>query len=637
MGMSGLNWLAALPLFALLACSILLPQAFAPLVAAIFLYLLPGYLLVNAVGAELSWLEEIALSVLVSIMVSTHAIYWLSMAFGYSESTFYLFFALVSICALFIRGGRGLSLKPDVVGPMVLASATAFIIAFILYLSLWVPGAQGVIVGGWNYGDYFLHLAIMQSINSGNFPPQEPIYAGMPLAYHWFADLHTAIVSKLLRAFPSSPSILDSAAGVWLLSLLTYLLALHLTKDRKASLLAAFLLVFSGGFGYLRLADELGKAPLPALLRSDAFDNKGEFFQLPSMLPGFLLPQRPFTIGLPAFVAVLLLTVSGYPSDGKRLLLAGMILGMMPPFHYYAFIAAAMGCALYLIFTHASSRSIDGAINSVRLIMPALIIALPFLLSAIGRAGGMVRIGFGWLAPKESAVEFIKFYIGNFGFAFLLAFPGFFSFKSKEKLFLPILAAALFAIPNAVTFSNTQWDMGKFFMLMMVPVSILAGAALARIDEWLWPILLAICCTSPILASIFYISSGWIGLTYDEIAAGLWIQENTPELSIFASSPAHNLPIDSVGGRLRVLGYRWWVTNYGLDFDSRFADLKELYCGPRAHAPAIMERYNATYVYVSSKEVQEYGCVPSFESIDGFTLEYSSPSVSIYRFAPSQR
>jgi len=631
-----LNWRAAILLLALLTGSLLLPNPLAPLVAVLFLYIIPGCILVKIIDVEFSQLEKIAFSIVLSIMVSTHAIYWMSLALGYSTTTFYLFFVLVSLCALFVKGFQFLKLSREDTAPALLTSVTMLIFFGILYLSLWVPAEHGVIVGGWNYGDYFLHLSVMQSVNNGNFPPQEPIYSGKPLAYHWFIDMHTAIVSKLLSIFPSGPSILDSTVGVGLFSLLTYLLAFQFTKSQKASLLAAFLIIFSGGFGYLRIADELGKAPITSLLRGDAFDNKGEFFQLPSMLPGFLLPQRPMTIGLPAFVAVLLLVISGYPADKKRLALAGIILGMMPPFHYYAFLAAALASALYFTFAHVSARSIRGIRSTAYVIIPSLIIALPFLISALGRAGGMVKIGIGWLAPNENIVEFIKFYIGNFGLAFLLAFPGFFVFKSKAKLFLPLLVAMLFAIPNAATFSNTQWDMGKFFMFMMVPVSILAGAAIAKVSEWLWPAVLAICCASPILASIFFISSGWTGLTYEELAAGMWIQANTPQLSVFASSSAHNMPIDSVGGRLRILGYKWWVTNYGLDFDSRFADLKLLYCGARTHAPEIMERYNATYVYVSNKEIQEYGCTPSFSDITGFTLVYSSPSISIYRFNSSK-
>ena len=637
MKFSKLEWKASGVLGALLAASLLIPQLL-PIIALLFLYLLPGYLIIQLIKPGLGLLEAFTLSILLSIMASTFAIYWLSMLFGYSIATFYIFFIIVSSLALATKGLPHISLREmkkelgKEKAPILLAIATAAALFSILYLSLWVPAQNGVVVGGWNYGDYFLHLSIIQSVNSGNFPPQEPIYSGEPLAYHWFIDFHTAIASRLLSIFPILPSILDSTMGVLILSLLTYSLAFHFTKNRNASLLAAFLLIIAVGFGYLRLADEAGKAPLTTLLRSDAFDNKGDFFQVPSMLPGFLLSQRPMAIGLPAFAAVILLVIAGYPADKRRLFLAGIILGLMPPFQYYAFLAAALTSALYFAYYHASSRSTKGMQNALLVILPSLLLASPFLFSALGRAGGMTRLGLGWLAPKTDAIEFVKFYLANFGLAFLLAFPGYFAFRHKQKPFLALAAALLFIIPNIATFSNTQWDMSKFFMLMMVPTSILAGAAIARLDRLLLPIILLFCILSPLLASVFYITCGWVGLSYQEISAGEWMQENTAQLSTFASSTTHNTPIDSIAGRLRILGYRGWAMNYGLSSDSRYYDLRQIYCGPRGNVPSLMQKYNATYAYISVNEVRDYGCVPSFQGIEGFSRAYAAGSIEIYRF-----
>jgi uncharacterized membrane protein len=228
----GLNWKAAAALFALLVLSLVLPGIFAPIAAIAFLYLLPGYLLVKILGVKLEPLEAFAISILGSVMLSAFAIYWLSLLLGYSTATFALFFAIVSAASLFVRGMPSFSVPKGVLLPIGAAAASGLIVFIILQLTLWAPSPNGVITGAWNYGDYFLHVSVMQSVNHGNFPPQEPIYAGEPLRYHWFIDLHTAIVSKLLEIFPSFPSRIDSALGVGLFSLLSYLVALHFTKDR---------------------------------------------------------------------------------------------------------------------------------------------------------------------------------------------------------------------------------------------------------------------------------------------------------------------------------------------------------------------------------------------------------------------
>lgn len=629
-----MNWQAAAVLLALVAGALLLPEIFAQFAAIAFLYVLPGYFLVKILGVKLHPLEALGLSLLCSVMVSTFAIYWLSMLLGYSTLSFALFFATVSIAALFVRGAPRLEIPEEAKAPLALAAMSALVVFLVLYFSLWVPSENGVIVGGWNYGDYFLHVSVMNSVNNGNFPPQEPVYAGEPLRYHWFIDLHTAVVSKLLNLFPSFPSVIDSSLGVGLLSLFSYLVAFHFTKDRKAALLCALLTVFGGGFGYLRLWDEAGKAPITNLIAGDAFDNKGDFFQLPSMLSGFLLAQRPLTIGLPALAAVLFLVATGYPNDRHRLLLAGIVLGLMPPFQYYAFLAAALLSALYFAYYHVSKRSARAVQNAfLFVILPSLILALPFLLEALGRAGGMTKLGLFWLAPKSNALEFVKFYVGNLGLPLLLAVPGFLLLKGKQKVFLILAVLLIFIIPNVITFSNTQWDMGKFFMCEWFLICLFAGVAVSKMPEWSWAAILLFCCLSPLLGSAFYLASGWVGLSHEEVAAGQWILANTPERAVFVSSHAHNTPIDSVGGRLRVLGYQWWVTNYGLDYDSRFNDLKALYCGPRESVPGLMEKYNATYAYVSMKEVGDYSCAPSFEGIPGFTLAYSADEIRIYRFS----
>lgn len=654
-----LNWKASSALLAVSIAAAALPMPLMPLAALAFLYVIPGYAVVKIIKADLGKLETIALSLLLSLMASTFLVYWLSLLLGYSTTTFCLFFAIASLAMLFVPTPQ--EIKPPKISagqiqaaahqiindesfpPLLLALSTALVFAFILFVSLWAPSPDGIITGGWNYGDYFLHASVIQSVNHGNFPPTEPIYAGEPLAYHWFIDLHTAIVSKLFEAFPRIPSIIDSTLGVALLSLLVYLLTLKFTGDRKAALIAAFLVIFAGGFGWLRLFDVLNTpdhAPIEDLLRMDAFDNKGDFFTLPSMLPGFLLPQRPMTAGLPALAAVLLLVSSGYPNNPRRLLLAGIILGLMPPFQYYAFLSAALLSALYFAFHHITARSLKSLQNSALVIAPSVALAFPFLLSAFGRAGSMTKAGFFWLALENGSfnpVYFIKFYAANLGPAFLLALAGIavlFLIKKKksEAAFLALAVFTLFSLPNLLTFSNTQWDMGKFFMCMMVPACALAGSALSWINKYASILLILACCISPLLASIFFVTSGWTGLSNAELAAGEWILANTTELSVFASSTAHNTPIDSYAGRLRILGYQSWVMNYGLDFDSRRADLQALYCGPRENAPAIMRKYSATYAYISWNEAQEYGCAPSFEGVPGFTRAYTTNEILIYKF-----
>ncbi len=640
---AGLNLLAAGGLLVLTFASLLI-QPLLPLAVLAFLYILPGYILIKLLRVEADALLTLALSLLLSAMVSAHAIYWLSMLFGYGSGAFYLFFVIVSLAALFVRE------PPDIIGkgfqaPAALALITMLVIFYVLYSSMWVPTEHGVITGGWNYSDIFQHLAIVQTVNNGNFPPQEPMFAGAPLRYHWFIDLHTAIAAKLLAVFPAAVMVFEHTLYTGVLSMLAFLLAFHFTKNRNASLIAALLVVFGGGFGYMNLWNDLRTAPLPQLLASKSYDNDWGFFQVPSVLGGYLLVQRPQIIGIPAVAAVMLLVASGYPRDWRRLLLAGLITGMLPPFQTHAFIASVAISLTYVAYYHAAKfasaiaasrrtaylqearRSLLHAEYAALLFLPILI-SVPFLLGASERTSSL-GLGLGWIAPKD-LVQFALFYAGNFGLPFLLAIAGFFLAPPKERWPLAIWMLLLFAIPNLINLTATQWDMAKFFTYMWLPVSIFAGVLISRIPQSFWVVILFFCMLSPVTILFYFLTSNSIGLSASELAAGDWIAANTPQLSVFITGTQHNSPVESVGGRMRIIGYLGWLNNYGLNYSPRVGDIRTIYCGPPDAAASAMRKYDARYIYVSGNERGEFRCGMPFTQSPLFKEEFKRGEAAIY-------
>ena len=89
-------------------------------------------------------------------------------------------------------------------------------VLLVLGLSAWHLTPDGWVSGGWNWSDFLLHVSIGSSIAAGNFPPQVPYFAGVPLTYHWFADFHGAIISTAVSASPTSsqPNIALKLAGM---------------------------------------------------------------------------------------------------------------------------------------------------------------------------------------------------------------------------------------------------------------------------------------------------------------------------------------------------------------------------------------------------------------------------------------
>ena len=108
-----------------------------------------------------------------------------------------------------------------------------------LFANGWRETPDGWVSGGWNWSDLLVHVAIGASIVHGNFPPEVPYFAGTPLTYHWFADLHGAITSSVAGIDLIWVYFATSAVFASVMALLVWALALRLTGDRRVAAIAA--------------------------------------------------------------------------------------------------------------------------------------------------------------------------------------------------------------------------------------------------------------------------------------------------------------------------------------------------------------------------------------------------------------
>ncbi len=81
--------------------------------------------------------------------------------------------------------------------------AVIFAIALVvLARSVWASNQYGIVLTGSNWQDTPLHYEIIESLNNGNFPPQMPNFAGVPMTYYYFVDFHTAIIENVFGYLP---------------------------------------------------------------------------------------------------------------------------------------------------------------------------------------------------------------------------------------------------------------------------------------------------------------------------------------------------------------------------------------------------------------------------------------------------
>jgi len=614
----------------------ILSPAFAVFTLALFFAILPGYCLLKLIRVEFETLSFVFACAVLSYLIATHAIYWISLTFGYSNNSIMLAFILTALPLLFIR--HNLDIRKQLSMHMaqgIAASIIVFTIVFLVAaLSMWRETENGIINGGWNWSDLGYHLSIITTINNGNFPPQAPFFAGEPFNYHWFCDFVTAISSKISGTFPAFVMRFETAFFAMLSFLGSYILALKLGVKKETAVLCAFLILFGGGLGWLKLIELAGTAPLPQLIANHSFDNSWEEgwgpYRIPSVFGTTIMTWRASASGFPAFLLCLFLlfeAFGGREISARKLFTAGLVAGLAAPFNFFASIACTIAFALFAVCDFISVMNLKRITRYMVFLIP-LLFALPFMIPMLSNGNGAFKINLGWEAQKDSAFGFAWFYLANFGVPLLLALPGLLIGKIKNKWMLAGLALAFFAVPNAVSLTYITWDMCKMFAFMWVPLCILAGGFVERLPRWSWLIILVPCVLSPILVALWMMSSTWVAYSWDQMAVAYWIESNTPNDAIFVTPAMINQPTD-VAGRLRLLTFPPYAANTGIDPSTREADLKRIYCGSESDAISLMEKYGASYII---GDYNAPNCSLPYEKSTMFRLAFQSGNISVYEF-----
>ena len=430
-------------------------------------------------------------------------------------------------------------------------------------------------------------------------------------------------------------------------------------RARRAALVAAALVVFGGGLGWIRLVGDvaLGYGDPISLVLHNSYDNSWydaaggvswPYFRIPSVMGTGLLVHRATTYGLPILVAAMLLLVAGLPTRARRragwrdrpmlIGLAGAVGAMLAPFHFFFFPAWLLLAFLYVI---VGVRLVDrSAPRNAVLVLAPLVLAVPFAAAALGNAGGSgaLQVRLGWesapLADGPGAVAF--FYLTNLGVPFVLALVALLVPRTPWRLFLGTWVIAMFAIPNLLQVSVVAFDMNKYFQAMWVAVALLAAWLIRR---WPWPaiaLVMLLSIPSPLVVSAWTAFSREQVLSWDEVRAAEWMADNTPQRSVFATDGWLNSPTDPAG-RLRLLTFTPYVANLGFDPDERAQQVQEIYCsGDAALAVDLLRQLETDYVLDAGRPGD---CTASidFSTATGLELVYEEGGIRIWHVADPGR
>ncbi len=644
---------------------------FVPPLAAVVVWpmimFVPGWALLTILRPPIAATGLIGLAIMVSVVGSTHLAWWLGLATGgYTRLTVFFVTAILLIpVVVWIARHPAIpstALRRAVSGvrkdpiPWAIAASSGWFVGFVLSVGLWRSTSTGVVAGGWNWSDLGVHLSIVQSVNAGNFPPDVPYFAGAPLTYHWFSDFHAAIVASSSQIFGVHAMVAQSAVLAAALSLLVHGLARQLLRGPhagRAAAIAAVIVVFGGGLGWMRLVGDLAleRGDILALVTNFSYDNQwydtlGQvnwpYFNIPSVMGTGLLAHRATAAGLPILVAGILLLVAGLPPRWRRaagvrdrwplILLAGAMGALLAPFHFFFFPAFLGLAGIYVV---AAGRLVDrAALRNAALFLAPYLLAVPFALAAIqqSRGSGALKLVAGWeTAPFEDGAAAVAFYFAtNLGVPFVLAMIALLLPSTRWKWFLAGWIAALFVAPNVVQVSVVAFDMNKLFQVMWIAVAILAAWLVRR---WPAPAIAAVLIfsvPSPLLVAAWTATSDDQVLSTTDLVAAEWVAQHTPPRSVFITDGWLNSLVDPAG-RLRVSTYGPYVANLGYSPDERERQVRAIYCeGSTDVAVDIMQALDAHYVLDGGRPAD---CLlpTAFDSDERFVEVYSGPGPRIWQ------
>lgn len=577
-----------------------------------------------------------------SVIASTFLIFILSLIFGLTDTvifTSYVFWFLSFLYILNTKRKIVINIKNKMI------YIFAFLVFIIFYLALknaiFYRYENYYVMSADNWQDTALHLSIIESIKEGNFPPQAPYFSKSKLRYHYFTDLHSAILTYPLHKFTPRILIVDNAlfASVFFMSI--YGLAMLLTNNIRTSIISSFLATFSGSMLYANfLKDYLaGLGTVKELILTGNYVLEyGKLFQMAPMT-NYFLQNRPMMVGMTS-ISVSLYLLFVYLSDPKERKFLYLTIGIASLCLNFQIICSLIifACVAFAIYKVNPKLMIA-------IVSPVIILILFFksylnLFIQNFSYGPWTNNGIYWIVKFIYANLGIPFFLFSILIALILLKRIVIDWKLRYLIYFLI---ATLLIPFLFTFTIDRADMLKFFYISYIPLSILASMVIDRITNHRLGLLVGtILIAGSVLTGVIDLAGSSLnknlGYTNADLKVGIWIRNNTPQKSIFVSSPTVHSPVSDIGGRLRVLSYTNWPYTHGYNSGEdnvfvRSDDIKKLFNNIDNSEITInlLDKYGIRYVYFGPQELADFPEAKNkLESSRIFKLIYDENGIKIY-------
>lgn len=620
------------------------------LISAIFLLIsltAPTYLvkfLLVKLNIPLKRLELGFFSIFIGQLIFASLIFLSSLAIGLSEATVLVVSILFLVADLWIFKLQKFSFHID----NKFENSEKYFLAVLLLVSIFffillqrhmLPlTPDGFSTPHNTFGDLQYHLAIMNSFYSGNnFPPQNPIYTGIHLAYPFMIDFYSAVFRTMGFTVQNALIIPGLIFGISFFALFIFF-AFRFLKSKTGAVISLVIFIFNGGLGgYLMIKESLSSPDflqnLPGSF-SRVIDKYN--FRFPNGVSSVFMAERPILVGMAAFFAILILLWVSFEKKraDKELLLAGLIIGILPLWHTHTLIALGLCLPFYFICYWIYNKT--SFVKVLRFFLPILLLSIPLGLLGMSWhfpqifAGGVkfFSLKTGWIVGPEG---FWTFWLRNLGIFPLLLLPAFFLLDKKQKLFyIPVFLVFVFA--NFIQFQPFDWDNYKILLIWYAASSIIVSklilllyAKMKNVGKVFATLILSFLILSGVVLIVGDYLTFYGLFSNEDINLSNWEIQNIKPQNLILTGPQHN-QFSILAGRKILMGYPGYLWTQGIDGGKRQTEIYKMYHGDIG----LIKRYGVKYIVLGYEERKSYNPDEIFLS-KNFPLVKQTQNFKIYK------
>ena len=516
-----------------------------------------------------------------------------------------------------------------------------------------MPAQDGSLwCGQSTYGDLNLHLAIATSLRNASFPPAYSLLADTRLGYPFLADsLSTSMM--LLGLDLRTAIILPGTVMMFMVFAGYILLARRVLGKRRmgVAMLAGLFFFLNGGMGFLYDIDMIGR---DSSRFAEIFTG---YYMTPANQPSLnlcwsniiadlLVPQRTLLGGWAVLIPALYLLLDAAKEKTLRgFIVMGLIASCIPLLHTHSFLALGLfsfGLLAYVLL-HEKKQRRQTLIGAGVYLGVTLLLSLPQLVGFAFKQtieGGVMRIQFNWVNNSGNngmIDEYFFFWIKNMGVPFILFLCALLEGNRRKRAHICMGAMCIFVVAEIVLFQRNEYDNNKLFYVAYMFMAMLAAdwadVAWMRLEglraRGLLAALVIFCSVfSGSLSILRECVSSYQLFSADAVSAAGYIEEETPEHSMFMTGQQHINPVSALCGRDIVCGPDLYLYFHGLDYAEKEQECRAFYEDPGNHLDTL-EKYGVSYIYVSDYELSEMDV--DTDALDAlFDKVYEQGWVTIY-------